>query len=143
FKDRKEYRLRYRIDQIGGKLSKTGEVHFCMRNQCKGCIGVCDPVTSNSWLTLPPFNIDVECGETKIVNVPNWNPTNVVFENNPVCVSTVTFIPGTKSVTVLVTAGAGGCIVGQNIPITVHGSLGAVSTQTILNLKIVDKSLGV
>lgn len=144
FSDRKKYRLRYRIDQVGGKLSKTGEVYFCMRNQCIGCNnGVCDPLTSSACLTMPHFTVEVECGETKIVNIPNWNPTNVVFQGQPSCVSTLTFNPGTKNLTIEVIPGAGGCTIGQNIPIRVLGSLGTVSTETILNFSIVDKSIGV
>lgn len=142
FRKRKEYRLRYKIRQVGGKMSKTGEVYFCMRSRCSTCAGVCDELTADC-ITMPPFTVEAECGETKIVNVPNWNADNVIFQNQPICVSSITFNPGTKNLTIVVDSGAPGCNIGQNIPITVLGSRGSVTTQTVLNFKITDKSIGV
>ena len=142
FVNRKEYRLRYKIREVGGKRSGTGEIYFCMRSRCGTCTGSCNELTGDC-ITMPHFTVEVECGETKIVNIPNWNPATVIFQNQPVCVNTLTFNTVSKNLTIEVVAGAGGCIVGQNIPITVLGSKGSVMMETILNFKIIDKSIGV
>ena len=142
FKNRKEYRLRYKIRQIGGNMSKTGEIYFCMRNQCNTCTGKCDPLTADC-LTLTPFDVVVECGQTVIVNIPNWNPTNINFQNVPVCVSNISFNTGTKNLTVEISASAGGCMVGQRFPIKVVAGIGTVTDETNVFVTIIDKSLGV
>ncbi len=140
WKKRKEYRLRFKIRQQGGIQSATGEIFFCMRNQCIGCPGDCDPITSDC-VQMMPFDFGIDCNTTATANIPNWIADAVYFENVPVCVSSITFNPGTKVLTVISTGG--GCVNGTVYPIKVIGVKGTVTKETTLNFKLNDKSVGI
>lgn len=140
FKKRKEYRLRYKIRQQNGIQSATGEILFCMRNQCNGYLGECDPIT-NDRVQMIPFDFAIDCNSTSTANIPNWDAASVYFENVPVCISSITFNTTTKILTVISTGG--GCVNGNVYQIKVKGVRGTVSKDTILNFKLNDKSIGV
>lgn len=140
FKKRKIYRLRYKIRQVNGIQSATGEVYICMRDRCVSCNGNCDPIT-NDCVNMVSYDLEVDCNSTTTHHIPNWSAQNVYFENIPVCISSINYNVVTNNLQLIVTAG--GCVIGQNHQIKVFGKTGTVTSEAFLNFKIKDNSIGV
>lgn len=140
YKHRKEYRLRYKIIQEDGIMSKTGEVFVCMRNLCKDCTGNCDPLEGDC-VEMNPIISNAECGLAWTQAVPNWNLDGVIFEEVPICFTNIAYNSGPKTVTA--TLLNYGCAIGVPLKIKVKGIRGAAVVHETITVTIQDKSIGV
>lgn len=138
---RREYRVRYRIVQIDGIQSQTGEIYICMKNQCRQCLtGVCDPIKGDC-AVMPTMDIEVDCNSTYSISIPNWDVAEVYFKQKPDCVNTMAWNNTSKLLTG--STSNAGCEIGKKHEIQVEGKKGHAVIKGYLYFTIKDKSIGV
>ncbi len=140
YKKRKEYRIRYKIRQVGGIQSNTGEIFVCMQNLCKNCTGDCDQLTGDCAIMTSVSSV-AECGLVWSQAVPNWNVNGIIFDEVPICFTNIAYDSGTKvlSATLL----NYGCAIGVPLTIKMRGIKGSITKYQEMTVTIMDKSIGV
>lgn len=69
---RKKYFIYYKIRKTGSVESVTGVLEICFKNDCKSCIGVCDPLVGSCLYATGKTINNATCQNTYTFDLSDW-----------------------------------------------------------------------